>query len=222
MIGNFYFPELILDLIRKETQSPTGAQLDNIIIDNKNSRLIGFKIDLPIILWLNKKQLQMIASHREELNSNKNNLFVNDELEFLNVAQQFIEVWFVRNSLPAPEIVPGEEDGTGQPEMVTIVTPISEKKSRPALPSSGSSKSEANQSDWSRFIDLMRIAMDSGPLDDEALWDSKALFDKFPKSYFSRYEKQFGSFKQGPGSRNGLEWRKNPKFRRPRKTKQSK
>ena len=69
---------------------------------------------------------------------------------------------------------------------------------------------------WARFEVLVEDALAVGPQTEEQLWEWKRRFDEFRSNYFNRYEERHGQLKQGPGSGNGLEWRKNPRFRRPR------
>ncbi len=69
--------------------------------------------------------------------------------------------------------------------------------------------------DWDRFVELIREALAVGPQTDEQLWGWKRRFSELP-DYFKRYGERYSPLKWGPGSGNGLEWRDNPKFRKPR------
>ena len=74
----------------------------------------------------------------------------------------------------------------------------------------------AHRSKSDQFVDLIKEALEVGQQTGEQLWDWKERFGEFPKSYFRRYQKRRAPFKQGAGSANGLEWRTNSKFRKPR------
>ncbi len=69
--------------------------------------------------------------------------------------------------------------------------------------------------DWDRFVELIREALAVGPQTDEQLWGWKRRFAELP-AYFKRYGERYNPLKWGPGSGNGLEWRDNPNFRKPR------
>lgn len=69
---------------------------------------------------------------------------------------------------------------------------------------------------WLEFIDFVKGALACGQQTDVQLWEWKERFSEFPASYFRRYEKRTG--KPLP-STSGLAWRRNPKFRKPRKKK---
>ena len=73
--------------------------------------------------------------------------------------------------------------------------------------------SELKGTKWARFELLVKEALAIGSLTDEQLWEWKERFAEFPRSYFRRYEKRTG---EPLPSKDGLEWRTNTKFRRPR------
>ncbi len=70
-----------------------------------------------------------------------------------------------------------------------------------------------------RFRALLEEAMAAGPQTDEELWKWKERFEPYPKSYFDRHAYNMDSYKDGLDSGNGLEWRRNDKFRKPRSKK---
>jgi hypothetical protein len=68
-----------------------------------------------------------------------------------------------------------------------------------------------------QFNALIKQALEAGLQSEKELWEWKARFEELPGSYFRKYEQRTDSkLKQGPGSKNGLEWRTNPDFRSPR------
>jgi len=68
---------------------------------------------------------------------------------------------------------------------------------------------------WARFEVLVEETLSVGEQSDEELWEWKKRFSELP-DYFNRYEERYGPLKQGSRAGNGLEWRTNKKFRRPR------
>lgn len=71
----------------------------------------------------------------------------------------------------------------------------------------------------SRFIALVNKALKAGQQDEAQLWEWKKKFRDFSDSYFSRHAYKSEDFIDGAGSGNGLEWRRNPKFRKQRSKK---
>lgn len=67
-----------------------------------------------------------------------------------------------------------------------------------------------------RCYELFKEAMEAGPQTPEQLQEWERRFSEFHSNYITRCAKRYGSIKQGPGAGNGLEWRKNPKFRKAR------
>ncbi len=171
-------PIQIMDLIKKSTGSPTTTHLDELIIDKKIAGLIKPVIEIPFISWLNQVELNQVSARLNELFPQKINPAIKPLWEFTDLARQIIEGWYIHNTQEIPKI---EYPGIKLSEM-------------------------------DKCYEIFKQAATCGPQTPEQLQEWKQRFSIFPDNYMTRcaerYVERIGPVTMGPGSGNGLEWRR--------------
>lgn len=145
-----------------------------------------------------RKANNRIREIERQINDDKSNRLLNEELDFLQVLKWQIYIYSLDVFGDDPTI---QELWAGSDK-----TELHEKNSK-------------SQTQASQFKTLVKEALAAERQTESELWSLKKQFESFPDSYFNRYAYGLESFQDGAGSGNGLEWRRNPKFRKPRSKK---